>query len=195
MPELRDGTQPMIAHGTVYLRPAERSDVPLFVSWFNDWGMSRTLGMVAPISLPMEEKWFERAVESQGKDGYHFTACLVTDDRPIGTIGLFDLDQRNGSAGLGLSIGRAEDRGRGHGTDMLRALLGFGFGQLRLERIWLEVFDFNPDAKRVYERVGFVSEGIKRHAIWREGAYRDVHLMSMLADEWRANRTPSGSSR
>ena len=176
----------MIAHGAVYLRPAERSDVPLFVSWMNDWGTSRTLGLVAPMSLPMEEHWFERVVESQGKDGYHFTACLLADDRPIGTIGLFDLDLRNGNAGLGISIGRAEDRGKGYGSDMLRALLRFGFGQLRLERIWLEVFDFNPGARRVYERVGFVFEGTRRHAIFREGAYRDVDVLAMLADEWRA---------
>ena len=186
MPTLRDGTEPMIAHGTVYLRPAERSDLPLFVSWLNDWGTSRTLGLVAPMSLPMEEEWFERAVKGQGKDGYHFTACLLADDRPIGTVGLFDLDLRNGSAGLGISIGRAEDRGKGHGTDMLRALLGFGFGQLRLERIWLDVYDFNPGARHVYERVGFVFEGTRRHAIFREGAYRDVHNMAILADEWRA---------
>jgi len=176
----------MIAHGTVYLRPAERADLPLFVSWFNDWGTSRTLGLVSPISLPMEEQWFERAIANQGKDGYHFTACLVSDDRPIGTIGLFDLDLRNGNAGLGISIGRAEDRGKGYGTDMLRAVLDFGFGQLRLERIWLEVYDYNEGARRLYERVGFKLEGTKRHAIWREGAFRDDHLMAMLAEEWRA---------
>jgi diamine N-acetyltransferase len=186
MPTLRDGTEPMIAHGAVYLRPAERSDVPLFVSWMNDWGTSRTLGLVAPMSLPMEEHWFERVVESQGKDGYHFTACLVADDRPIGTIGFFELDLRNGTAGLGISIGRAEDRGKGHGTDMLRALLAFGFGQLRLERVWLDVYDFNPDARRVYERIGFVFEGRRRHAIFREGAYHDVDVLAILADEWRA---------
>ena len=186
MATLRDGTQPMIASGSVYLRPAERSDIPLFVAWFNDHATSRTLSIRAPISVPMEEQWFERAVTNQGKDGYHFVACLLDDDRPIGTVGLFDLDLTNGSAGLGISIGAATDRGRGHGTAMLNALLGFGFGQLRLERIWLEVYDFNPQARRVYERVGFVEEGVSRHAIFREGRYRDVHRMSILRDEWVA---------
>ena len=31
-----DGTEAGIAHGSVYLRQAERSDIPLFVRWFND---------------------------------------------------------------------------------------------------------------------------------------------------------------
>ena len=158
----------------------------MFVGWFNDYTMSRTLAIRSPMSLAMEEQWFERAVADQGKTGYHFVACLIADDRPIGTIGLFDLDLNNGSAGLGISIGAAADRGRGHGSDMLRALLDFSFGSLRLERVWLEVYDFNPGARRVYARAGFVDEGVSRHAIFREGAYRDVHRMAILRDEWAA---------
>ena len=186
MPTRRDGTVPMIAHGSVYLRPAEREDVPLFVRWFNDYATSRTLSIRAPMSTTSEEQWYERAVENQGKDGYHFVACLLEDDRPIGTIGFFDLDLVNGSAGLGLSIGAAADRGKGHGTDMLKALLAFGFASLRLERIELDCYDFNPDAHRLYQRVGFVDEGVARHRIFREGRYADLYKMSMLADEWRA---------
>ena len=101
----------------------------------------------------------------------------------------------DGGAGLGLSIGAPADRGHGHGTDMLRALLWFGFGYLRLERIWLDVYDFNPDARRLYERVGFVHEGILRHAAFREGRYVDFHRMSILADEWRAGQPNEGSRR
>jgi diamine N-acetyltransferase len=182
----RHATQPIIAHGSVFLRAAERDDIPLFVSWLNDYSTSRTLGIHAPLSIPLEEQWFEHMVASQGKEGYHFVACLAADGRPIGSTGLFALDLRNGSAGLGISIGAASDRGKGHGTDMLRALLGFGFGFVRLERIWLDVYQINPGARRVYERVGFVHEGVLRHAAFREGRYLDIDRMSILADEWRA---------
>ena len=186
MPTLRDGTEPILAHGSVYLRPAERSDIPMFVKWFNDYGMSRTLSIRAPMSLAGEEQWFERALADQGKGGYHFVACLLADDRPIGTVGLFGLDLANGTAGLGISIGAADDRGKGHGTDMLLALLAFGFDGLRLERIELDVYDFNPDAHRLYQRVGFVDEGVARHAVFREGRHVDLFKMSMLAEEYRA---------
>jgi RimJ/RimL family protein N-acetyltransferase len=194
MPTRPDGTEPIIAHGSVYLRPAEREDIPLFVRWFNDYAGSRTLAIRAPMSIAMEEQWFERAVAEQGKSGYHFVACLLEDDRPIGTVGLFDVDTTNGNAGLGISIGAGDDRGKGHGSDMLRALLGFAFGSLRLERVWLDVFDFNPGARHVYERVGFVHEGTLRRSIFREGEYRDVHRMSILRDEWMAAATAAAGS-
>jgi RimJ/RimL family protein N-acetyltransferase len=192
MPARRDGTEPLIAHGSVYLRAGEREDIPRFVTWMNDNRTSRTLGILAPISKASEEQWFDRILADQGKGGYFFVACLLADDRAIGTIGLFDLDLQNGSAGLGISIGDADDRGRGHGTDMLRALLEFAFGRLRLERVWLDVYDFNPGARRVYERVGFVLEGTLRHAIYRDARHVDVHRMSILVDEWRAALPPGG---
>ena len=168
MPTRRDGTEPMIAHGSVYLRPAEREDIPLFVRWFNDYATSRTLSIRAPMSMTAEEQWFERAVANQGKDGYHFVACLLADDRAIGTVGLFDLDLVNGTAGLGITIGAAADRGQGHGTDMLKALLAFGFASLRLERIELDAYDVQRGrapavpARRVRRRGRRAPRGVPR---------------------------------
>ena len=75
---------------------------------------------------------------------------------------------------------------------MLKALLAFGFDSLRLERIELDVYDFNEGAHRLYRRVGFVDEGVARHRIFREGRYRDLYKMSILrrrvASEPRTNR-------
>jgi len=185
----RDGTEPQIQHGRIYLRPPEEEDVPLFVSWFNDWRTVRTLGRRAPMPRWAEERWFEGMSEWWGKSDYMFVSCLLEDDRVIGNCGLHELDLANGSAMLGIAIGRPEDRGKGYGTEVLRALVGFGFDSLRLERIWLDVYAINPGARRVYERVGFVYEGTLRRSVFREGEYVDVIRMSILRDEWRALRS------
>ena len=193
MPTLRDGTQPIIAHGSVYLRPAERADIPLFVRWFNDYGTSRTLAIRAPMSIPSEEQWFERAVADQGTDGYHFVTCLLADDRPIGTIGLFELDLVNGSAGLGISIGDPADRGQGYGTRHVQALLALRRSDsLRLERIWLDVYDFNAGAPGCTSGSGFVDEGVAPPRALPRGRHVDLFTMAILVDEWRAS---TGRSR
>jgi RimJ/RimL family protein N-acetyltransferase len=181
----------MITHGRVFLRAAEREDLPLFVRWFDDARTSRTLSAVAPMSLAMEEDWFERIVANQGRDGYHFVICRLEDDAPIGTIGLFDLDLRNGSAGLGISIGDPDLTGKGYGSDALRAIVGWGFDMLRLERIWLDVYAFNPRARVVYERLGFVVEGTTRHGAYRFGEFVDLDKLSILSGEWRAAQADS----
>jgi diamine N-acetyltransferase len=180
----------MIRGAQVYLRPSEREDIPLFVAWLNDAETASYLSLRAPLSMPIEERWFERMLETQGKDAYHFVICSLADDRPIGTIGLFEIDATNGSAGVGISIGVRELWGRGLGTDAMNALLDFGFGELRLERIWLDVYEHNPRGRRAYEKAGFVVEGVKRHGIYRRGRYIDVQLMSILRDEWAALDRP-----
>ena len=121
----RDGTQPQIQHGRVFLRPGEREDIPRFVAWFSDWRTARTLAIRAPLSQAGEEQWFENMTARQGRSDYFFVACLLEDDRPVGTCGLHQLDLENGSAMLGIAIGAEPDRGRGLGSDVLRALVGF----------------------------------------------------------------------
>jgi len=185
------GRVPMLAHGSVYLRAAERADIPTFVRWYTDLRTAKTLMMNSPMGQAAEERWFERMLDAHGKDSWFFVICRRADDRPVGGIDLHEVNLGSGSASLGIAIGDPDDTGQGYGSDALLSLLGFGFGQLRLERIELDVYDFNPRARHVYERVGFVHEGTLRRALFRDGEFHDVHRMAILRDEWAATSKPS----
>jgi RimJ/RimL family protein N-acetyltransferase len=181
---------PVLRGRSVLLRAPERTDIETFVRWFNDAEMLSFIGMRAPMGRAQEERWFERMLDGEGREAYHFVICLREDGRPIGTIGFFDLSLLNGSAELGISIGEKALWGRGLGTDALEVLIDFGFGELRLERIKLRVYDFNKRAIRAYEKVGFTLEGTERHATYRRGRYHDDHIMSILREEWLAQERP-----
>ena len=62
-------------------------------------------------------------------------------------------------------------------------IVGYGFEQLGLHRISLEVYSFNPRARHVYDKVGFVAEGVLRDALRWEDRWIDAIVMSMLAPE------------
>lgn len=183
-----------IIHGEhVFLRAIERSDIPTMVRWFNDADVVRDLTRVEPMSEAGEGAWFDRMLEGQGRTDYHFVVCLREDGRPIGTAGLHDLDQREGNAEFGIAIGEKAEWGKGYGTDALRALCDFGFGELRLERISLFYYDGNDRGRRSYEKAGFTHEGTMRRAHYARGEHHDMHLMGMLRDDWlrmRAERPP-----
>jgi diamine N-acetyltransferase len=183
---MTDPIRPTIRGEKVYLRPPERDDVPLFVAWFSDADVLRHLMMRAPMSVAMEEAWFERMLTAEGKTDYHFVICLLADGRPIGTVGLNDIHQRSGHAEFGIAIGEKEEWGKGYGTDALNAICDFGFGELRLERIELHVYAENERGRRAYLKAGFVHEGTLRRAHFARGQHQDVHLMSQLRDEWQA---------
>jgi RimJ/RimL family protein N-acetyltransferase len=46
------------------------------------------------------------------------------------------------------------------------------------------VFDFNPRARHVYEKAGFVHEGTKRDALRWDGKWIDCHCMALLDRDW-----------
>lgn len=181
--------EPIIRGRKTWLRPAEREDLATFVEWFNDLRVTRHLLPRAPISRAQEEGWFEGMVESQGKDRWFFVICRLGDRRAIGTCGLFGVDFRNGGAGIGITIGDPADRSQGLGTDALEALLDFGFGTLRLERLWLDVYASNHRARRSYEKAGFTREGTFRHAYHRDGQFIDSDRMAILRSEWAERRS------
>ena len=95
---------PILRGEQVYLRPAERSDLPLFVRWLADAEVARNLAVRSPISQAMEDKWFDQVVEQQGRDRYHFTICLLSDGRPIGATDLREINM--------LYLARADGDGR-----------------------------------------------------------------------------------
>jgi diamine N-acetyltransferase len=180
--------RPVIRGELVYLRAPERGDVPTFVRWFNDAEVLHNLSMYAPMSEAAESAWFDRMLERQGTTDYHFVVCLLADDRAIGTAGLHGIDLVHGIAEFGIAIGETGEWDKGYGTDALRAICDFGFGELRLERIGLMVYAGNERGRRAYEKGGFVMEGTLRNAHYAHGRHEDVHVMSLLRDEWEAAR-------
>ncbi|MGB3184449.1 MAG: GNAT family protein [Ornithinimicrobium sp.] len=98
----------------------------------------------------------------------------------IGEVVLHDWDEGNQSCGFRILIGRV-GRGRGLGTEATRLIIQYALGPMGLHRIGLEVYDFNPRARHVYEKVGFVHEGTGRDALLFDGQWIDVHYMAILA--------------
>ena len=181
----------IIASGRVYLRPFEASDAETYRRWRADAEPMALAGWHerAPLSLAQVERRIARIADDQGKEVYTFLICLVEDERPIGEVMLTDLDYVNGSASLGIVIGEPDEWGKGYGTDAVRALVDFGFAELRLERIWLEVATDNPRAERSYTKAGFTREATLRHDRWEGGRYTDGYVMSILRDEWQSRRS------
>lgn len=183
-----DRHEPMLRGELVYLRPAERSDIPLFVRWMSDARTTRNLLLRSPIGQAIEERWFDTMLEHHGRERWFFVICRLVDGRPVGSLDLHALDETNGSSGIGIAIGDPADTGQGYGSDALRVLVRFGFDELRLVRLWLDVYDENEGARRVYERLGFVQEATFRRGVFRGGRFRDVHRLGMLKEEWDAAR-------
>jgi len=168
----------------IRLAALQREDLPIYAGWFRDYEIERFLlpDVVVPMTDEAEAEWYERA--SKATDSYTFAIRTLADDVLIGNCSLFEISQKNRVATFGIVVGNKEYWGKGYGSDATREMLRFAFYELNLNRVQLEVYDFNKRAIRAYENVGFVHEGTRRNALFREGRYHDIHMMSVLRDEW-----------
>ena len=74
--------------------------------------------------------------------------------------------------------------GRGVATEAVKQLLGFGFGELRLHRIWATCLPENPGSARVLEKVGMRREGFLVKNLKIHGVWKSSFLYAMLVEEW-----------
>lgn len=119
-------------------------------------------------------------------NGFEFALRTLEGNRFIGFTALYRIEWNNRSARLAIGIGEENDRGKGYGSDALALILRYGFHELNLNRIALEVIEYNEAARRAYLKAGFREEGRQRSAVLREGMHYDLISMSILAEEWSA---------
>ena len=85
---------------------------------------------------------------------------------------------------FGIVIGNKNLWGQGYGKEATKFILEHGFRHLKLHRIQLIVLDFNERALHLYQKLGFVEEGIQREARLVDGKWHDVVMMSILEQEF-----------
>jgi len=166
----------------VRLAARQAEDNTSLSRWSEDAEFTRL--MMGHPAVPRPPEAFEDKKDHRD-DGRHFnfTFRTIADDKLIGYGGL-EMSWSNQEAHLWIGIGEPEYRGKGYGTDAMHLLVNYAFRELGAYRVSLNVFGFNLRAMHVYERLGFVNEGAKREAIYRDGQRFDDYSMSLLRPEW-----------
>ena len=107
------------------------------------------------------------------------------DDVILGVISLVSIDAVNRSAELHIMIGDDANCNKGMGTFAIKQMLNHAFNNLNIQRVELSVLETNERAIHVYEKIGFVKEGVKRRAKYKGGQFKNMHIYSMLKHEYK----------
>ncbi len=167
------------------LRAVAREDLPAFVRWFNDPEVTQYLAGVWPLSMDDEEEWYRQVRQ---RPRWERPLSIETRERKgwilIGNTTFHRIDWVNRSAELGIVIGEKAYWNRGLGTEATQAMVAIAFTILNLNRVELEVHDFNLRGQRTYEKAGFRLEGRRRQARYLGDRYHDSLIMAVLREEW-----------
>ncbi|WP_291581008.1 GNAT family N-acetyltransferase [Clostridium sp. UBA6640] len=103
----------------------------------------------------------------------------------VGEVVISEVSVKDRSANIRIGINKKEDFNKGYGSEAMILALNYGFGMFNLHRIELNVFEFNKRAINVYEKLGFVKEGIKRDSLYFNHKYHNEIIMSILEEEFK----------
>lgn len=125
--------------------------------------------------------------------GSHDGALAVClDGRTIGKVDWFTITtwgRANTSACWEIAIGLFDQfRSQGLGTQAQELLVDYLFTHYPRHRIQATTAIENAAERRSLEKVGFVQEGIIRQAQWRDGAWHDQVIYSVLRDQWQSRK-------
>jgi RimJ/RimL family protein N-acetyltransferase len=181
----------MILQGpTVVLRPMAREDTADVLRWRADPAVARQMFSERAPTREEHEAWL--AALAQSPERMEFVIALRAGGRAVGTIGLSRIQPPGGSAEYGILLGEADARGRGIAREASELLLAYGFDELGLDELFLNLFADNTAARRLYERLGFREDPARGGVREKDGALRKTVCMRLPAC---ARSTPCCSPR
>lgn len=180
---------PKIHGARIILREYREEDLIGIHSWVNN---PKIVDMLSDFMFPhtkhKTEKFLEDMLEQDRQDRCGFVIAHRNSEEYIGQIDLMNIHWKNRRASIGIIIGREEDHHKGYGTEAMQLLLEYGFYRLGLNKIELEVREYNKGGIRCYEKCGFKIEGIFKEDFYIHGKYTDTLRMAVLKSEWEVGR-------
>lgn len=161
----------------INLRALKKSDSDLILNWMKNDKLRYLIGTTFPITELEHENWFQNRMLE--KDNRMFVIELEN-ETAIGIVGFKNLDWINSNSELFIYIGDENYWGKGYGKEALKLLINFAFNSLNLHMLYLEVFSYNENATKMYEKLGFKKDGILRQSKYQDGQYYDKIIMSKI---------------
>lgn len=191
----RDGAPPTCDDGRtlrterLVLRPWRESDIDALIAINDDPEVeANTSSVTLPYTREKAIEAFEKfARMTSDGTGVLRAWCLAGEDVPRGGVGLM-MNPKDNHAELGYSTARTHRRG-GYTTEACAAMLGWGFEDMRLHRVFARHFTYNPASERVMDKLGMRFEGVQREHGKKGDAYVDLCCHAILGREWREART------
>lgn len=160
---------------SIAIRKFEEKDIPLKVKWINDEKNNRYLHYDLPLKEEKTLKWFRNLSNRTDRADY----TIIIGDEPIGLIGLLSIDLKNMKAEYYICLGEEKYKGRGIAQAATKLLIYTAYKEFGLNKIYLYTEISNVGAQRLFERAGFVREGLSKNDIIHNGQLLDRYVYGL----------------
>lgn len=161
------------------LRRLEEKDASLMLEWMHDDTIN------CNFQYPFKEMTIEKVKNfieySFNEENQHF-AIVDEKDEYLGTISLKNISYKNGNAEYAI-VTRKNAQGTGVARLATCELLQYAFEELKLHKVYLNVLAENIRARKLYEKCGFMQEGISKEAVKINGKYESLIWYGIIKKE------------
>jgi diamine N-acetyltransferase len=101
----------------------------------------------------------------------------------IGRISIRNIDFKNQKGEYGIVL-NPDFTGKGFAYDASVILINYVFDNLPINKLYLEVFESNLKAIKLYEKLGFEKEGLFIEEYFKCGNFQNTYRMGLLRGKW-----------
>lgn len=159
----------------IVLRDFTERDIENKIKWINNPSNNTYLHYDIPLEYEKTLNWYINKNNALRCD-----FVIEYNGIPVGLIGLLNIDKVNNKAEYYICIGETQYKGKGIGKAATKLLLSYGFEELKLKKIYLNVDSENIAACNLYEKSGFVCEGEFKCDLFHRGRYIDRKRYAIL---------------
>lgn len=138
---------------------------------------------IGAVVSPGDTQGFIRSTLDQRARNDGYQCAIRVDGAIVGIVGHHGIDWPNRLTSLGYWLS-ADHQGRGIVTRCCRAMIDFAFEELDLNRVEISAAVENRASLAVIERLGLVSEGVRREAEWVHDRFLDLRCHAILRRDW-----------
>jgi ribosomal-protein-alanine N-acetyltransferase len=176
---------PQIATRRLLLREARDDDAQTLFDIYSREDVVRYWDHPAWTQISQAEELIDSARSGFAKyEQFAWCVTLRGSGTTIGTCCLFDYSAEHRTAEIGYAF-HPDHWGQGYTTEILPALLAFGFDSLGLNRVHAEADPRNAASIKALLGSGFQQEGLMRENwIYRDEKPSDTAILGLLRREW-----------
>jgi RimJ/RimL family protein N-acetyltransferase len=165
---------------SVAIRRAEPGDLDFLVELMTHEEVEPFLAVVRPRDREGVQAEIER---SQAEPQEFGRFVIEVDGEPAGSMGFEVANRRSRIANLGSLAVHPSFRGRRVADEAARLFQRHLLDDLGYHRIQLEIYGFNERAIAHAERAGFIREGVRRKAYWRNEEWVDGVIYGLVQED------------
>ncbi|QSX05277.1 GNAT family N-acetyltransferase [Sedimentibacter sp. zth1] len=164
----------------IAIRKFQEKDIPYKVKWINDDENNKYLHYDLPLREDKTLLWF-KALQGR-KDRVDYT--ITYEGESAGLIGLLNIDDKNRKAEYYICLGINQFRGKGIARVASDLLIKESYEIFNLNKIYLYTEVENVRAQHLFEKIGFIKEGLLKNDLIHNGRKIDRYVYGLFVEEY-----------